>query len=116
MRHFQTAIVERKEIFQDTFATHPFECAWASEAIFFLRVEAISGGRATINGRVQISADGVRWIDEGTTFDPMAETGDSFVRVRHFGGWLRLAGRIEGPEGTSEGPAATLTVQLALKE
>lgn len=112
MRQFQTAVVERKERYDDAFATHPFECAWASEAIFFLRIEHLEGEDARVQARVQISADGVRWIDEGTRFDPPSRPGDSFVRVRHFGGWLRLAGTVEGAAGA----VATITVQLALKE
>jgi len=104
------AVVERREPFVAIVQTHPFEAAWASEAIFFLRVES-SDPAATLTAKVQISADGVRWIDEGTEFAPIAGTGDYFVRVGHLGGWLRLDGTITG--GTA---AMSLTVQLALKE
>ena len=48
--------------------------------------------------RVQVSADGMRWIDEGAACDlPQNVDRDSFVRVRHFGNWLRLAAVL--PEG-----------------
>lgn len=110
MRNFQMSVVERREPFTHTFETHPFEAAWASEAIFFLRIESLADS-ATVNARVQISADGIRWIDEGTQMPPIAAAGDTFAKVQHFGGWLRLEGTIEG--GTGE---AILTVQLALKE
>lgn len=108
MRQFNMSVVERREPFDGSFTTHPFEAAWASEAIVFLRVESMTPG-ASITARAQISADGLRWLDEGTQFDPITADGDGFVRLRHFGGWLRLAGDVAG--GSAE-----ITVQLALKE
>ncbi|SEF18101.1 hypothetical protein [Jiangella alba] len=110
MRNFQMTVVERREPFEHEVQTHPFEAAWASEAIFFVRVEAIPDG-TRLDAAVQMSADGIRWVDEGTTFPTMSAAGDYAVKVSHFGGWLRLAGRLQGAD-----PAATLTVQLALKE
>lgn len=107
MRQFFMTVVQRRDDFEGDFATEPFEAAWASEAIFFVRAEELGAG-ASVEARVQLSADGLRWIDEGTVLERIAETGDSFVRVTHFGGWLRLAGVANGP--------AQLTVQLALKE
>lgn len=107
MRQFHMSVVERREPVADSFDTHPFEAAWASEAIFFLRVEELSDG-GSIDARVQISADGMRWLDEGTAVATVNATGDAFVKVKHFGGWLRLAGTVEG--------SAEITVQLALKE
>jgi hypothetical protein len=111
MRQFYTAIVERQRDFVDRFETHPFEAGWAREAIFFLRVEDVGGEAARLNAHVQISADGVRWMDEGTNFEPIVHAGDYFVRVSHFGGWLRLAGEITGSSARFK-----LTVQLVLKE
>ena len=61
--------------------------------------------------QTDLHPDGVNWVDEGTAFEPMGEAGLYFVRVRHFGGWLRLAGPVEG-----EGAAFKLTVRLVLKE
>lgn len=110
MRNFQMSVVERREPFCETFETSPFEAAWASEAIFFVRVEEADPG-TTIEADVQISADGIRWLDEGGSLPPITGTGDTFVRVSHFGGWLRLRGHIGG-----DGVDAKLTVQLALKE
>jgi hypothetical protein len=111
MRQFFTAVVERQRDFVDQFGSHPYEVGWASEAIFFLRVEEIFGEGAKLNARVQISADGVRWIDEGTALPTMTEARDYFVRVKHFGGWLRLFGEISGQSARFK-----LTVQLVLKE
>jgi hypothetical protein len=111
MRHFTTAVLERHREYQDDFQTEPFETAWASEAIFFLRVEKIEGVDTRLSADVQISADGIHWADEGVQFQPITQTGDQFVRVSHFGGWLRLAGRLEG-----EGAKITTTIHLVLKE
>ena len=61
--------------------------------------------------QVQISPDGIHWCDEGSRmnfFVQHALDQPSFVRVSHYGGWLRLAGRI------SKGRAWAL-VHLALK-
>lgn len=112
MRHFYTAVVERKEEFTGQLQTHPYEAAWASEAIFFVRVEDASGDSPKLDAGVQISADGLSWIDEGTRFaTPIGGKGDYFLRVSHFGGWLRLNGEVGG-----EDARFTLTVHLALKE
>ena len=114
MRQFHTAVVERKETVAGTFTTHPFEAAWASEAIFFVRIEEAG---AALNAAVQISADGVRWVDEGTRFNTLQEKGDYFVRVSHFGGWLRLHIELEDSLEKGEAKGETvITVQLALKE
>jgi hypothetical protein len=109
MRHFYMTVIQRRDDYEGAFATEPFEAAWAGEAIFFVRVEKIHA-ETVVNARVQISADGLNWIDEGTALAPQSAEGDSFIRVSHFGGWLRLAGEVSG-----SGPAQ-LTVQLALKE
>ncbi len=111
MRQFNTAVVERKEEFTDQFQTHPYETAWASEAIFFLRVEELSGQSPGLSAAVQISVDGVNWVDEGTKLGPIDEEGDFFVRASHFGGWLRLNGEVRG-----ENARFVLTVHLVPKE
>ena len=113
MRHFTTAVLERHTEYKGPFATEPYETAWASEAIFFIRVEEIAGCNALLRARVQISVDGVNWIDEGTTFETITTTGDYFVRVSHFGGWLRLAGEVQG---TEYGASCRTMISLVLKE
>ena len=98
MRHCITVPLERHKDLSNCFATEPYECGWASEAIFFVRVQELAGEGATLTAAVQVSADGIHWADEGTALSPMTAAGDSFVRVKHFGGWLRLAGRVDGVE------------------
>lgn len=116
-----TSTVEQRKDFTGDFDTHPMEGAWAGEAIFFLTIESLRGADTMLNARVQISADGVNWIDEGTAFPALRKAGHYFVKVRHFGGWLRLKGRVEesgapGGDSPAAGPAtANLTIHLALK-
>ena len=111
MREFYTAHLEIKREFTEEFQTEPYECGWAREAIFFVRVEDVSGKGATLNAKAQISADGITWADEGTAFESMTEKGLYFIRLTHFGGWLRLACSVTG-----EKPCFKLLVNIALKE
>lgn len=110
MNTFYTAVLERRAVMQDDFVTAPYECGWAREALFFATVEQFEGTNAQLLLRVQVSPDGLHWADEGTAFEAFVEVGTKFVRVEHFGGWLRLHGAMSGSE-----PRARVTVQLALK-
>lgn len=105
-----TAVLERHAPFKGEWATEPYETAWAREAIWFVRIEELPEG-AGLEARAQISADGIVWNDEGTRFEPMREKGQWFIRLTHFGGWLRLAGRVSG----ADDPEVVVTIQLALK-
>ena len=98
-------------LWQGDFATEPYEAAWASEAIFFVRALDCAGDIGACAARVQISADGMRWVDEGAEFGlPVAKEEVTFGKASHFGGWLRIAGELP--------PDAELRVlvSLALKE
>src|SRR5688572_24661753 len=98
MRRSYTAVVERGEPLTGDFTTEPYEAGWATEAVAFVRlIEARAD--VTLSARVQISPDGLHWIDEGTALPDLVE-GMAFARVREFGNWLRLAGTV-GPAGTS---------------
>lgn len=110
MRQFQTTVLERKTAIRGAHATEPFEAGWASEAIYFVEAHALAGG--TLRAVVQISPDGIRWIDEGSACE-LAEPGQTFVRVAHFGGFLRLA--LDTPENGDSDTTALVTVHLALK-
>ena len=109
MRNAYTAVLARGELWENSAHTEPYEAAWASEAIFFVRVmEAQGTGKAL--ARVQISPDGMHWVDEGTEFSIAGQAEAlSFARVREFGGWLRLAVQIPAGLGIS------VVVTLALK-
>ncbi len=111
MREFHTAPLEVRRTKTEDFQTHPYECGWANEAIFFVRIERVSGENALLDAFAEISNDGVVWAREGTKFEPMSEEGLYFVRLSHFGGWLRLNCTVSG-----QGAQFRLNVQLALKE
>ena len=116
MKHFTTAVLERHTEYGGPFATEPYETAWASEAIFFIRAEELLGEGVMLRARVQISADGIHWIDEGTAFEPITTSGDYFVRVSHFGGWLRLAGEVQCTNSIESSAKCRTMVSLVLKE
>ncbi len=109
MRNAYTAVIARGELWQGSVQTEPYEAAWAGEAVFFVRVlEATGSGRAV--AKVQISPDGMHWVDEGGELSIHAEAGHlSFDRVVNFGGWLRLS--VTVPQGVG----ITVVATLALK-
>lgn len=109
MKQFFASTVEQRRTFESDFETHPMECGWATEAIFFITVEEISD-EVALKGIVEISADGVHWIPEGTAFERIEKPGRYFVKVTHFGNWLRINGQLEGKGRVK------LSVQLHLKE
>ena len=111
LRQFQTTILERKTTISDGFATEPIEAAWAGEALFFIQVKEPEGNKTRLQARVQISPDGIRWVDEGGVLDTAQEPGLHFIRVTHFGGWLRLCFTINPDTGS-----AGITAHLVLKE
>jgi hypothetical protein len=111
MRKFHASAVERRIWIDSSLASHPMEGGWASEALFFLIVEEVEGPETALDVRVQLSPDGINWIDEGTQFEAITKPGTYFVRVREFGTWLRVAGSITG-----EGARAKVSVHLHLKE
>ncbi len=94
MRESYTASVERNTLCAPGFASEPYETAWATEAIFFIRFldgnKAGEGRKGPIRFAVEISPDGMRWCPEGAECEiPLSEE-MGFVRVRHFGSWLRI--------------------------
>ena len=109
IRQSYTAVVERNRECSGSFASEPYECGWASEAILFVRKLGQPADCAGQQLRVQISPDGMRWCDEGSTLT-LSQAEVDFVRVRHFGNWLRLAG--DWPAEVS----CRLLIALALKE
>ena len=109
LRRSFTATIARNELWKGAVFTEPYECAWAKEAIFFVR--ALEAKGAAGKARVQISPDGMHWADEGAKLKLPAKKGEvAFVKVAHFGGYLRLVADM--PKG------ATLKViaSIALKE
>lgn len=110
MRHFQASAVERRIEVTESFESHPMEVGWASEAIFFLIVERVPENGTSMSAVVELSADGINWIPEGTQFEEISSPGHYFAKVRHFGNWLRVRGKIN--DATS---SFKLSVHLHLK-
>jgi hypothetical protein len=92
LRESHVAVVARNEAWSGAVATEPYEAGWASEAVIFVRALKVENLGAGCDARVQISPDGIRWVDEGTRFTlPAAVDAVTFARVTQFGNWLRIA-------------------------
>ncbi len=109
IRQSYAAVVERNVLWEGDFVTEPYECGWATEAIFFVRRLESEGTVAGTRLHVQISADGMRWCDEGTVLR-LTEAEIDFCKVTHFGNWLCLRGEL------SQGASMRVIVTLVLKE
>jgi hypothetical protein len=99
------AVVERNVTWNGSFSSEPYECGWAKEAVFFVRAllpvvpSGAAGKSAPPEAKVQISPDGIRWIDEGSSFLlPQTQDQTVFCRIAHFGNWLRIVGDTKGAE------------------
>jgi hypothetical protein len=95
MRQSHTSIIERNITWEDAFETEPYEVAWASEAIFFVRTLSVLGVVGDVDARVQISPDGMRWCDEGTVV-PLSGEVDGVT----FGGRTAQGHGIDGDCGS----------------
>jgi hypothetical protein len=109
LRDSLTAIVARNEPWSGKVATEPYEAGWASEAVIFVRALSVKKVPAGIKFKVQISPDGMNWVDEGTRFPmPAKPEAVTFAKVREFGTWLRIIADL--PKGASM--KAVVTFQL----
>jgi len=92
-------------------ATEPFECGWAREALVFVRLLKPPAWReAPRRFALEVSPDGLHWAAHGTTVAmPSSEAEMTCAAATRFGGWLRLAGRLE------EGESLTVLVSVHLK-
>jgi|SRR5690625_3251675 len=111
MRLFNASHLEVKKYFKEDFTTNPYEAGWASECIFFIMVEDLKGSECSLVADVEISHDGMVWVREGTQSENINNEGLYFIKVKHFGNWLRLNCRINGVN-----PEFKLNIQIALKE
>ena len=111
MRQSQSAVMERGVELLGVHETEPFEVAWAGEARWYVQFLRPASG-SDVEFRVQISPDGINWIDhEGVA--PLVSEAIGFlsIPVERFGHWLRL--RSEQTSGTE---APVLRIYLELKE
>lgn len=111
IRNAYTAVLARGETWEGMVHTEPYEAAWAAEAVFFVRVIQVKAGPGSVAmAQVQISPDGMHWVNEGSSMDIQAQAdGLSFARVANFGGWLRLV--VAVPQGTAIQVVATLALK-----
>lgn len=109
-RESQNAVVARNEPWRGEVATEPYEAGWAAEAVVFVRALAVEGDVGDARFRVQLSPDGMRWVDEGTEFAvPAREDETTFARVSRFGAWLRIATVL--PPGATLKPLVTFSLK-----
>lgn len=98
LRECQTAVVARNEAWSGTVATETYEAGWAREMVIFLRLLECEGEPSEVDAAVQISPDGLHWVDEGSRLAFPQTVGEvTFVRLSHFGQYVRL--RSELPDG-----------------
>ena len=110
MRNFYTYVLLRQETINGKVYTEPCETAWASEAIFFIKIHGHREPGFLVTVKAQISVDGISWIDYPESSMSLSEDGDFCMRLSNFGGWLRLE------MDSTSGSSYKTTVQLALKD
>ncbi len=93
LRESYSAVVARADTIINGYVTEPYEAGWASEAIVFAQD---AGGGPAVALHVQISADGINWLDEGSRLEIASDMPGAFARVNHFGNWLRLRAEVPG--------------------
>ena len=97
------AIVARNERWSGWARRSPTSAAGRREAVFFVRRARGGGGGGVHAGQVQISPDGMRWVDEGTSvLLPTAAGGMQFAKVGAFRG-VAAAGRRVAGGGAADG-------------
>ncbi|MET3927587.1 hypothetical protein [Devosia sp. 2618] len=101
------ATLTRGEAWRLDDVSEPYEAGWALEAQLFAR--GLDSGDQRGKAHVQVSPDGIRWCDEGSTLDLLPGDALSFIRLREFGHFVRL--RVDLPEGIER----TFLVTIALK-
>lgn len=107
MKQFYTVVLDRFKDFSGTYATEPYECGWADEAIAYFTIHQLAQG-AVVKAKIQIAMDGIHWHDNGEVLQNLASEGYYLLKVApNFGGWLRI-------EFESTG-SCILTPSLALK-
>lgn len=111
LRRSHTATIEKNETYFADFETEPYECGWAREATWFIRVIEMTDG-TTLKAMPQVSPDGLFWCDkEGERELSISERGLRSREVRNFASWLRLRCELEG-----DNPRVKVIIHLALKE
>ena len=109
MRESITAVVARGDTWSGVVASEPYDVAWASEAVVFLRSLGAEGYPEQARAWIQISPDGMRWIDEGSMLPIPRVDEIASVRLSNFGTYLRVMTVL--PEGSSFKALLTLSLK-----
>lgn len=109
LRESVTYVIARNEEWSGACATEPVEAGWASEAVFFIRaLKPVQGEMPRI--KAQLSPDGMRWADEGSSAPMPSDVDDlQVLRISHFGNWLRLTVEL------ADDAATTVLIAVHLK-
>lgn len=110
MRETYTAVIERAQPVQSSFESEPYETGWAGEVTVFVKVRDGLSEDQALHARVQISPDGIDWVDFGVDLPAIKGQGMTFVTVTGFGNWMRVAGNVDDPTAKLH-----LSIYLALK-
>ncbi|WP_029041367.1 hypothetical protein [Cucumibacter marinus] len=105
-----TAVIARGEDWTDGSATEPYEASWAREAAISLRRLEAAPSSGAASARVQVSLDGLHWVDEGTVVAIPSEVDTvTLARITGFPGYLRLVADM------ADGDTAFMLATLSLK-
>lgn len=110
MRQSQSAVLERGAVLASVHETEPFEVSWAGEARWFV-VFLDEEPATTVSMQVQVSPNGIQWVDHEAGPVETAAEGTVSIPVREFGHWLRLR-----TTSLSGDRAPRARIYLALKE
>lgn len=84
----------------------------ANEGMALLSVTAASGTVPTLDVKVQVSADGTAWFDEGTAFtQAVAAVTPAAKKLTNFGAFMRYVWTITGTT-----PSFTFVITTVLKK
>lgn len=108
LRPSYTSIVERRKQINGVFQSHPYEAAWALEAVIFVAVE--HAPHPPLKATAEISPDGLHWVRQGETTTIESEDELVAIPTDHFGHWLRMT-----LTGAAEKDPAVVTIYLVLK-
>ena len=106
LKESTTAALLRGQRVNNGYTTEPYEVGWATEALFFILTM-----KNSVKGMIhtQFSPDGINWTDTDLKME-LPPTGNvSFIRISHFGNWLRF--RIEIPEDSTVKLMGTLHIK-----
>jgi len=98
--------MEKDRTFNRSFETEPWECGWASEGLWLLKVSDLTG---TLEVTSEVSPDGSDWGPSQYSLT-IFENGLHSLAARDLGPWTRLRATLSG-----EHASVHLFLYLSLK-